>query len=206
MKRAWLICLPLVLVLAGGSAACAQDGFYVIPVKKKNYNYLGTPAPVPKTGQTTSYGDRDDGALQKGVAWPQPRFAVMFDNGTVTDRLTGLVWMKNANAFGGLNWYEALSAANNLKSGEAGLTDGSKAGDWRLPNRRELLSLVDFGMPYPHLPVGHMFINVKEWYWSSTSAASHYLLTWYLDLVYGGVLRTKVRDRRNYVWCVRDQK
>src|SRR5688572_9348695 len=27
------------------------------------------PAPVPRTGQTTSYAAGDDGALQKGVAW-----------------------------------------------------------------------------------------------------------------------------------------
>ena len=39
---------------------------------------LAWPARVPKTGQTTSYAAGDDGALQKGVAWPSPRFT---DNG-----------------------------------------------------------------------------------------------------------------------------
>ncbi len=65
MKRVLLICLSLVLALVGGSAACAQDGFYVIGGGGKS-------ASVPKTGQTTSRGTRDDGALQKGVAWPTP--------------------------------------------------------------------------------------------------------------------------------------
>ena len=53
------------------------------------------PAPVPKTGQTVMYRSQDDGDLQKGVAIPSPRFV---DNGdeTVTDNLTGLVWLKNA--------------------------------------------------------------------------------------------------------------
>src|SRR5262249_3439758 len=37
---------------------------------------VGFPAPVPRTGQTTSYAAGDDGALQKGVAWPNPRFTV----------------------------------------------------------------------------------------------------------------------------------
>lgn len=55
-------------------------------------------AGVSKTGQTTSYGTRDDGALQKGVAWPNPRFTDNA-NGTVTDNLTGLIWLKNANCF-----------------------------------------------------------------------------------------------------------
>jgi hypothetical protein len=131
MRRAWWISLALVLVLAGGSTACAQDGFYVIPAMKGKY------APVPKTGQTATYGTRDDGALQKGVAWPAPRFTDN-NNGTVTDNLTGLIWTKNANAFGTKTWNEALNHANNLESGDAGLTDGSQAGDWRLPNRRDI--------------------------------------------------------------------
>lgn len=54
------------------------------------------PAPVPKTGLTTSYAPGDDGALQKGVAWPNPRFTDN-NNGTITDNLTGLIWLKNAN-------------------------------------------------------------------------------------------------------------
>jgi hypothetical protein len=31
-----------------------------------------------------------------GVAWPNPRFTDNSD-GTVTDNLTGLIWLKNAN-------------------------------------------------------------------------------------------------------------
>ena len=51
------------------------------------------PAPVPKTGQTESLADHDDGYYKKGVEWPNPRF---IDNGdgTVTDKLTGLLWLK----------------------------------------------------------------------------------------------------------------
>ena len=36
------------------------------------------PAPVAQTGQTTSFAAGDDGDLEKGVAWPSPRFT---DNG-----------------------------------------------------------------------------------------------------------------------------
>jgi hypothetical protein len=45
------------------------------------------PAMVPKTGQTTSYADGNDGDLEKGVAWLDPRFSDNLD-GTVTDNLT----------------------------------------------------------------------------------------------------------------------
>jgi hypothetical protein len=45
-------------------------------------------APVPQTGQTTSYAAGDDGAIQAGVPWPSPRFTD-HGNGTVRDNLTG---------------------------------------------------------------------------------------------------------------------
>jgi hypothetical protein len=130
VRRVLLISLSSVLALVGSSTVGAQDGFYVIPSMKV----------VPKTGQTTSYGARDDGALQKGVAWPTPRLTDN-GNGTVTDNLTGLIWMKNAIAFGIKTWADALTAANTLASGSGGLTDGSQAGD--APAQRP-------GTPEPH--------------------------------------------------------
>ena len=65
------------------------------------------PAPVPKTGQTTSYASYDDGYYEKGVQWPNPRFTDNLD-GTITDNLTGLIWMKNANCSGPRTWDSAL--------------------------------------------------------------------------------------------------
>jgi hypothetical protein len=198
MKRVLLICLSLVLALSGLSVVCAEDGFYVIPSMKV----------VPKTGQTTSYGTRDDGALQKGVASPTPRFTDN-GNGTVTDNLTRLIWMKNANAFGQQTWDNALSTANNLKSGDAGLTDGSKVGDWRLPNLRELQSLVDYGKYSPPLPDDHPFTDVVTggrdcYYWSSTTNASitNYNYVWNVDLFDGDVVNV-VKSSGYCVVCAR---
>ena len=93
------------------------------------------------------------------MAWPTPRFTDN-NNGTVTDNLTGLIWTKNANGFLKY-WADALSLANSLKSGDAGLTDGSKAGDWRLPNLQELESLIDYGSNDPALPAGPPFKGVQ---------------------------------------------
>lgn len=50
---------------------------------------------LPQTGQTTSYAAGDDGYYQSGVAWPNPRFTSNSDQ-TVTDKLTGFVWVKDA--------------------------------------------------------------------------------------------------------------
>jgi hypothetical protein len=142
MRRALLIFLSLILVLVGWSAVCAEDGFYVIPCMRGNY------APVPKTGQTTPYVAGDDGTLKMGVAWPAPRFTDN-SNGTVTDKLTGLIWMQDAGVLGSQTWAAAMTTANTLESGMAGITDGSQQGDWRLPNVRELQSLIDYSRYFP---------------------------------------------------------
>jgi len=65
-------------------------------------------------------------------------------NGTVTDKATSLMWMKvdsgrlkaGRNKDGKLNWREALAWAENLQY--AGHSD------WRLPNVKELQSIVDY--------------------------------------------------------------
>ena len=194
MKRILLLCLSLVLALVSWSAVGAEDGFYVIPGMKV----------VPKTGQTTSYGTRDDGALQKGVAWPTPRFTDN-NNGTVTDNLTRLIWMKNANAFGTKTWADALTAANGLKSGDAGtdLLDGSQAGDWRLPNVRELQSLNDYSRFDPALPEDHPFTNVQLfYYWPSTTTPGNTTYAWTVHFGDGGV-RDSGKYNNYYIWCVR---
>ena len=58
-------------------------------------------------------------------------------DGTVTDNSTGLIWLTNANCFGQKNWEAASRLAQQLKSGDCGLSDASPAGDWRLPTKSE---------------------------------------------------------------------
>ncbi|MFC1498837.1 DUF1566 domain-containing protein [Verrucomicrobiota bacterium] len=138
-----------------------------------------TNVPLPKTGQTISYATGDDGDLEKGVALPNPRFTDN-SNGTVTDNLTGLIWLKNANGFvTSRTWTTALANCATLNNGELGLTDGSSEGDWRLPNIKEMQSLIDFGRANPSLPLGHPFTGVKSGsYWSSSTTASNSGWAW----------------------------
>lgn len=56
-------------------------------------------------------------------------------DGTISDLATGLMWQKEDNG-SGLNWEEALSYAHSLES--------SSFSDWRLPNAKELQSIVDY--------------------------------------------------------------
>jgi len=125
---------------------------------------------LPRTGQTTSYAGGDDASANKGVAWPGNRFTDNGD-GTVTDNLTGLVWLKNAGCFTSGSWTSALAQANQLASGQCGLSDGSTAGQWRMPNANELESLVDISQSNPAISSGSPFTNISltTAYWTSTS-------------------------------------
>ena len=157
------------------------------------------PAPVPKTGQTTSYATGDDGYYEKGVAWPVPRFTDDGDQ-TVTDNLTGLIWTKDADLFGTTTWAGAISACESLEKGSCGC---NPCDDWRLPNRFELGSLSDLGNHLPALPTGHPFSNVQSDYWSSTYYSPlKPIVAWSVNMTNGNV---NWYDKNNsyYVWCVR---
>jgi hypothetical protein len=173
--------------------------------------------PVAKTGQTESYKDFDNGHYQKGVSWPDPRFTDNGD-GTVTDNLTGLMWMKDANFIvaccpecefvaaipeeqGAVLWNEALDIVSGINNGTYSKCSAGY-NDWRLPNIKELLSLIDFSQCAPPLPSGHPFDNVQKWnYWSSTTSACFNDTAWRVDMYRGLVSETTTHH--NYVWPVR---
>ena len=55
--------------------------------------------------------------------------------------------------------------------------------DWRLPNRRELRSLMSHQTRKPALPEEHPFVNVfSGWYWTSTTAAINTAYAWYIHM------------------------
>jgi len=219
-KLAFISVLVLILFICFTVSAFAGD-FYVIPVQKQIEI-------IPKTGQTSCWnasgetitctGTGQDGEHQMGITPAVPpsssytvqRFTDNSD-GTVRDNLTGLIWLKQANykntsgETGTVNWTDALGFCNTLQSGQCGLTDGSVAGDWRLPNLNELRSLVDKGRTAPALPYGHPFIGVVTAayrYWSSTTYADITGNAWLVNMSNGDVTgSTKVNV--SYVWPVR---
>jgi hypothetical protein len=78
------------------------------------------------------------------------------------------------------------------------------AGNRRLPNIKELESLIDFGQLFPALPPDHPFLNVQsDSYWSSTSdALSPITLAWIVYLPAGGAGAIG-KENLHSVWPVR---
>jgi hypothetical protein len=163
------------------------------------------------SGQAVSYQGGDDASVHAGVAWPANRFIDNSD-GTVTDKLTGLVWLKNAGCLASTDWTTAESEAQQLASGACGLSDDSKAGQWRVPNVWELESVIDESASAPALTAGSPFVNVAgAGYWTSTSIFSDPTsapYAWAIDLMSGQYIddevnNTTLKTSTLAVWAVK---
>lgn len=172
-------------------------------------------ASVADTGQTSCFdasgtlrtcaGTGEDAEFQAGVSWPTPRF---LDNGdgTVTDHLTGLTWLLDADCPGdtltwqeALNWMALLNGSSLACSGYAAMTFT----DWRLPNANELESLLDRGHANPPLDPAHPFASVQpEAYWSSSTSTPAKDSAWIVTMTVGE-LSQALKSNEGRVWAVR---
>lgn len=126
-----------------------------------------------KTGQFTEYSSGDDGTYQAGLTFSYQTDDPAGNGDIVTiDNVIGLMWASDGSQEGGnwfeaTDWYSAVDYCNNLDF--AGFTD------WRLPNLRELCSIVDYGRTNPALNSAYFPSTFGGNYWSSTSC------NWYTD-------------------------
>ena len=159
---------------------------------------------LPKTGQTMVYASGDDGNIQAGVEWPAERFTDNGD-GTVTDTLTGLMWLKNGSCLR-TNWKSAantLSGLNNQQMQNACAGYSGNYSDWRLPTLNELKSLVNYGSADSAQWLdSEGFVNIKStYYWSSTTYLGNASKEWMVNMSTG---IEKVGSRGNaYILAVR---
>lgn len=110
-------------------------------------------------------------------------------NGTATDKVTGLIWQRcnYGNSWDGnscigstlyYSWADALAYAENDS-----FADHS---DWRLPNIKELASIVEESCFNPAINLT-IFPNTTTQYWSSTPVGSAVSNALFINFSYGGV-------------------
>jgi hypothetical protein len=145
-------------------------------------------------------------------------------NGTVTDTVTGLTLLQDANCFGVQTWVKANQLAAALGDGVCGLMDGSSPGDWRLMTKEEWAATIDQaianGCPGPVTTNSRVmtkrdglgcynddenpvFFGVASSpYWSSTTFASNPVNAWSVSLALG-VAFDVTKTFHRYVWPIR---
>jgi len=194
-KKFIITIISFVLIIGFGSAVYAAFGDYwgartftsIIPVStikdlpvdvncfSSNCKDFGSTA-----GRNLSYTDNGDG--------------------TISDNVTGLMWVQDGNSSGcnngvELNWQDAINYCDNLNY--AGYSD------WRLPKFRELNSIVDTARYDPS--INPVFINTagtEGHYWSSTTYAGDTSNAYYVDFGYGRSSYT-TNTYAYHVRCVR---
>ena len=149
---------------------------------------------LPDTGQNTCYDetgeipcpDTGDPLYGQDAQYQGPPLSYR-DNGdgTVTDLNTGLMWIQDGS-YGPLTWDEAQQYCSTLEFPVGGYTD------WRLPDRMELLSLVDYGRSAP--AIDPVFSCQSANYWTVTEVADGLRNKWVVSFGLESSL---------YVRCVR---
>lgn len=161
-----------------------------------------------QTDQTLCYGETgtridcagtgQDGDLRPGIPLPEPRF---IQNGDlIDDRLTGLVWPKDAGLSEfPMTWEEGLEYVSDMnKFRQFGLTN------WRLPHREELFSLISHQRINPAVVSPELFANIfNGYYWTGTPCAQWPRQAWYIHLGGGRVVKGMM-ERSYMVWPVHD--
>jgi len=128
----------------------------------------------------------------------------------VRDNVTGLIWEVKRNKDGASNyddphdsdnrytWYDPNPATNGGDAGTPGdgtdtddfidaLNDAHFGGysDWRMPNRKELRSIVDYELFKPAINTFYFPNTLASYYWSSTPYAGYPNYAWSMHFYYG---------------------
>ena len=133
--------------------------------------------------------------LAQAVQSSAPRFVVLppdqLGAALVLDTTTSLRWQKTPGSEP-VSWLTASSHCASLGGGS------------RLPEIKELISLVDYSKFNPALPEGHPFQAVQAaLFWSATAYAGNSANAWGVFFDSGDVTSGANKSNGNRVWCVR---
>jgi hypothetical protein len=125
-------------------------------------------------------------------------------NGVVSDNTTNLKWQDdysdNSNNIKHTTWQSAIDYCENLT------LNGQN--DWRLPNKNELLSIVDYTKSKPSINEIFVKKTVAGYYWSSTTTTNHsdHGTAWWVVYFGYGYTDTGVKNGSHDVRCVRSRQ
>ena len=103
-------------------------------------------------------------------------------DGTITDRKTSLMWPRNGKmVWKAVSWEEAVVYCEKLQY--------ASHADWRLPTKKEWITLIDMGSQNPALPGFNPFTNIITYmdYWSITGYKAGRVYAWSANLYYGKI-------------------
>ncbi|MBW6519983.1 MAG: DUF1566 domain-containing protein [Desulfoarculaceae bacterium] len=191
-----------------GYATYTNPAYYVYSDQSYLNFYLTvasiTPAVgrLPDTGQTHSYTDTFGEDSDYTI---NPPSYTDNNNGTVSDNVTGFMWQQdNAGGNSYYNWYQAAgvydASYNPTTQDVCGAQTTGGYSDWRLPTKKELTGIVDYGR-YASSS-NPIFGTIASDYWSSTTFALDPDGAWLVDFDDGGVYNG-AKSYSFYVRCVR---
>lgn len=175
---------------------------------------------LPDTGQTVCYNTSTGNVIacsppgnplaQDGSYNINPLSYTNIGTDTVTDNNTGLMWQKYEYA-STYNWYEASgtydAAFNPSSQNVCGSLNLGGYSDWRLPTKKDLMSIVDYSIPYPGPAINTTYFpnTHVNGYWSSTAGVGNPNQVWAVDFGDGSVSFSG-KDYVMHVRCVRGEQ
>lgn len=200
-----IIAIAVLILCVAAQAAEIRGSVQVQTIVTTNVTTNASVSLPARSGQTNVYQTGDDGYYQKGVTNPVPRFTVLSEPNQIRDNLTGLIWAKDTNIGGTMNWSNAIVYCESLVYGGTN--------DWRLPTIKELYTLVDYRYDSPCIcnTIGNSICTANDpfqnlsaggrYFWSSTTegvgSQALYLYTG------NGAIGGFIKSGTIYVWPVR---
>lgn len=172
-SRLWPFVLGVVPIVAllGAVQLAGAGGSFKLPDSGQRKCYQG----VSPWAEIRCKGTGQDGAYV--IA---PLSYTDNGDGTVTDDHTGVIWQQGQSD-NPMSWDEAEAYCGSLTLGAAS--------DWRLPSRRELVSIIDYGILYPGPTIDSTYFpnTPAVAFWTSTIDPADTRRVWSAFFDFGGV-------------------
>jgi len=207
------------VVYDSGSVPCGKNninGCTVLMKADVTSNSVISTFQLPDTGQTKCYntagteiscaGTGQDGAYNIN---PMSYTIIGVNGDMVKDNNTGLIWQRQDDGIL-YNWYQAEGVYDATLNPTSKNVCSDLGIGWRLPTEKELLTIVDYSIPFPGPVIDAInFPNTKPAYYASSTrnalvstSDSDVKWVWAVNFSSGGV-SSSVYQNGTYVRCVK---